>query len=278
MTSNSGSPLAQLRSTNLDSGGTSLSRAIKLHQNIRSSFRQYKVTKDRDFTPFVTTLLSEDIDAEQDMKNIATWGTETACTNVTFLHYLYPGIIRLGLDNEEDMWLVRPVYVFSKHRPTGRAAESFKPPRSRTEGSAHKRPMSQAIMAGLGFGSQRHKSEEPRQATRHSVSHPLGRNPSEASSGTLRSHSGMDVEPSKGFKEAAEGGKSPHSKSLIPPRHLAVVSQGLRVELTDQSLGQLQRSRNAIYDITTASTEIQIHSMNQETREAGGGSETCIDG
>lgn len=101
--------------------------AIKLHQDMRSSFRQYKVAEDGDFTPFETRLLSEDIGEEQDMKDIATWGTETACTDDTFLHYLYPGIIRLGLDNEEDyMWLVRPVYVFSKHRPTGRAAGSLK--------------------------------------------------------------------------------------------------------------------------------------------------------
>jgi hypothetical protein len=98
------------------------------------------VVNDGDFTPFETKLWSKDIGAEQDVKDIATWRTESACTDGdTFIRYLYPGIIRLGLDNEEDMWLVRPVYVFSKYpppRPTGRAANQSGSPkpqkRSRT--------------------------------------------------------------------------------------------------------------------------------------------------
>jgi len=174
------------------------------------------------------------------MKDIATWRTETDLDGYARFQSLYPGIVRLGLDNEEPLVLVRPAYVFYKStvshqskqpppRPTGHAAShpgSPKPSRmarSRTR-RVYKGDKNQSWFTWSRFlpGNQSRKPDDTKLAKGPSGSRPqivLERNPLRASSGTWKSDPGMDVRPfDKGFKGEAEIPYSPsQAKGSHPP-------------------------------------------------------------
>lgn len=87
--------------------------AIKLHQILRTSIRQYRFLSEPS-----TRGLSLTTDQMHDLfrlKNVNTWGPVRRRTSTgesfRFLYCLHPSLIRVGTDGNEDMALVKPVVV-----------------------------------------------------------------------------------------------------------------------------------------------------------------------